>query len=160
MEELWNPQFNDPDLAVPILDDFDQLKEFFIDCAEEYFRDLSPEDMSKMLTALKVRFDDVATPTDDVFISVSPEDVMNQYPGISFEEATEIRNDACENIWKYGGQSDLDQIVWDQIDAEYQNLKPPSKRGLAETCNSKRQEADRVNDTGRPETPLRNEQEK
>ena len=38
MDDYKKIPFDDPDLCVPDLDDFDQMKEFFLDCAAEYFR--------------------------------------------------------------------------------------------------------------------------
>lgn len=43
MDDYKKIPFDDPDLCVPDLDDFDQMKEFFLDCAAEYFRYLSSE---------------------------------------------------------------------------------------------------------------------
>ena len=71
MDDYKKIPFDDPDLCVPDLDDFDQMKEFFLDCAAEYFRYLSSDDMEKMLAALGKRIDVLATPTDDVFISLT-----------------------------------------------------------------------------------------
>ena len=132
MDDYKKIPFDDPDLCVPDLDDFDQMKEFFLDCAAEYFRYLSSDDMEKMLAALGKRVDVLATPTDDVFISVSPDAVLRQYPDITIDEAIQIRDNACENIWESGGQSDLDEIVWDQIGAEYKSIKSDSHRGLSD----------------------------
>ena len=47
MDDYKKIPFDDPDLCVPDLDDFDQMKEFFLDCAAEYFRYLSSDDMEK-----------------------------------------------------------------------------------------------------------------
>lgn len=80
MDDYKKIPFDDPDLCVPDLDDFDQMKEFFLDCAAEYFRYLSSDDMEKMLAALGKRVDVLATPTDDVFISVSPHAVLEPRP--------------------------------------------------------------------------------
>ena len=132
MDDYKKIPFDDPDLCVPDLDDFDQMKEFFLECAAEYFRYLSSDDMEKMLAALGKRVDVLATPTDDVFISVSPDAVLRQYPDITIDEAIQIRDNACENIWESGGQSDLDEIVWDQIGAEYKSIKSDSHRGLSD----------------------------
>ena len=55
MDDYKKIPFDDPDLCVPDLDDFDQMKEFFLDCAAEYFRYLSSDDMEKMLAALGKR---------------------------------------------------------------------------------------------------------
>ena len=57
MDDYKKIPFDDPDLCVPDLDDFDQMKEFFLDCAAEYFRYLSSDDMEKMLAALGKRVD-------------------------------------------------------------------------------------------------------
>lgn len=137
MDDYKKIPFDDPDLCVPDLDDFDQMKEFFLDCAAEYFRYLSSDDMEKMLAALGKRVDVLATPTDDVFISVSPDAVLRQYPDITIDEAIQIRDNACENIWESGGQSDLDEIVWDQIGAEYKSIKSDSHRGLSDVKDVK-----------------------
>ena len=64
MDDYKKIPFDDPDLCVPDLDDFDQMKEFFLECAAEYFRYLSSDDMEKMLAALGKRVDVLATPTD------------------------------------------------------------------------------------------------
>lgn len=72
MDDYKKIPFDDPDLCVPDLDDFDQMKEFFLDCAAEYFRYLSSDDMEKMLAALGKRVDVLATPTDDVFYLRKP----------------------------------------------------------------------------------------
>lgn len=146
MDDYKKTPFDDPDLCVPDLDDFDQMKEFFLDCAAEYFRDLSSDDMKKMLAAIGKRIDVLATPTDDVFISVSPDAVLRQYPDITIDEAIQIRDNACENIWESGGQSDLDEIVWDQIGAEYKSIKSDSHRGLSDVKDAKAKQAVRVND--------------
>lgn len=57
MDDYKKIPFDDPDLCVPDLDDFDQMKEFFLECAAEYFRYLSSDDMEKMLAALGKRVD-------------------------------------------------------------------------------------------------------
>lgn len=145
MDDYKKIPFDDPDLCVPDLDDFDQMKEFFLDCAAEYFRYLSSDDMEKMLAALGKRVDVLATPTDDVFISVSPDAVLRQYPNITIDEAIQIRDNACENIWESGGQSDLDEIVWDQIGAEYKSIKSDSHRGLSDVKDAKAKQAVHVN---------------
>lgn len=145
MDDYKKIPFDDPDLCVPDLDDFDQMKEFFLECAAEYFRYLSSDDMEKMLAALGKRVDVLATPTDDVFISVSPDAVLRQYPDITIDEAIQIRDNACENIWESGGQSDLDEIVWDQIGAEYKSIKSDSHRGLSDVKDAKAKQAVHVN---------------
>lgn len=83
---------------------------------------------------------------NDVFISVSPDVVLRQYPDITIDEAIQIRDNACENIWESGGQSDLDEIVWDQIGAEYKSIKSDSHRGLSDVKDAKAKQAVHVND--------------
>lgn len=61
-------------------------------------------------------------------------------------EAIQIRDNACENIWESGGQSDLDEIVWDQIGAEYKSIKSDSHRGLSDVKDAKAKQAVHVND--------------
>lgn len=160
MDDYKKISFDDPDLCVPDLDDFDQMKEFFLDCAAEYFRYLSPDDMEKMLAALGKRVDVLATPTDDVFISVSPDAVLRQYPDITIAEAIQIRDNACENIWESGGQSDLDEIVWDQIGAEYKSIKSDSHRGLSDVKDAKAKQAVHVNDDRKNDAVALDVQEK
>lgn len=160
MDDYKKIPFDDPDLCVPDLDDFDQMKEFFLDCAAEYFRCLSRDDMEKMLAALGKRVDVLATPTDDVFISVSPDAVLRQYPDITIDEAIQIRDNACENIWEYGGQSDLDEIVWDQINVEYEIIKSDSHRGLSDVKDAKAKQAVRVNDDRETDATALDVQEK
>lgn len=160
MDDYKKIPFDDPDLCVPDLDDFDQMKEFFLDCAAEYFRYLSSDDMEKMLAALGKRVDVLATPTDDVFISVSPDAVLRQYPDITIDEAIQIRDNACENIWESGGQSDLDEIVWDQIGAEYKSIKSDSHRGLSDVKDAKAKQAVHVNDDRKNDAVALDMQEK
>lgn len=132
----------------------------FLDCAAKYFRYLSSDDMEKMLAALGKRVDVLATPTDDVFISVSPDAVLRQYPDITIDEAIQIRDNACENIWESGGQSDLDEIVWDQIGAEYKSIKSDSHRGLSDVKDAKAKQAVHVNDDRKNDAVALDMQEK
>lgn len=147
MDDYKKIPFDDPDLCVPDLDDFDQMKEFFLDCAAEYFRYLSSDDMEKMLAALGKRIDVLATPTDDVFISVSPDAVLRQYPDITIDEAIQIRDNACENIW-------------DQIGAEYKSIKSDSHRGLSDVKDAKAKQAVHVNDDRKNDAVALDMQEK
>lgn len=118
------------------------------------------DNMEKMLAALGKRVDVLATPTDDVFISVSPDAVLRQYPDITIDEAIQIRDNACENIWESGGQSDLDEIVWDQIGAEYKSIKSDSHRGLSDVKDAKAKQAVHVNDDRENDAVALNVQEK
>ena len=71
---------------------------------------------------------------------------MIDNPDITIDEAIQIRDNACENIWESGGQSDLDEIVWDQIGAEYKSIKSDSHRGLSDVKDAKAKQAVHVND--------------
>lgn len=96
----------------------------------------------------------------DVFISVSPDAVLRQYPDITIDEAIQIRDNACENIWESGGQSDLDEIVWDQIGAEYKSIKSDSHRGLSDVKDAKAKQAVHVNDDRKNDAVALDMQEK
>lgn len=72
----------------------------------------------------------------------------------------QIRDNACENIWESGGQSDLDEIVWDQIGAEYKSIKSDSHRGLSDVKDAKAKQAVHVNDDRENDAVALNVQEK
>lgn len=146
MDDYKKIPFDDPDLCVPDLDDFDQMKEFFSNARLSISATCHRMIWKRWLAALGKRVDVLATPTDDVFISVSPDAVLRQYPDITIDEAIQIRDNACENIWESGGQSDLDEIVWDQIGAEYKSIKSDSHRGLSDVKDAKAKQAVHVND--------------
>lgn len=57
MDDYKKIPFDDPDLCVPDLDDFDQMKEFFLDCAAEYFRYSIIEDILIQPTTFTMAFD-------------------------------------------------------------------------------------------------------
>lgn len=124
---------------------------------------ISPDDVEHLTTIdayMEQRVDVLATPTDDVFISVSPDAVLRQYPDITIDEAIQIRDNACENIWESGGQSDLDEIVWDQIGAEYKSIKSDSHRGLSDVKDAKAKQAVHVNDDRKNDAVALDMQEK
>lgn len=78
----------------------------------------------------------------------------------AIDEAIQIRDNACENIWESGGQSDLDEIVWDQIGAEYKSIKSDSHRGLSDVKDAKAKQAVHVNDDRENDAVALNVQEK
>lgn len=91
---------------------------------------------------------------------ISPDAVLRQYPDITIDEAIQIRDNACENIWESGGQSDLDEIVWDQIGAEYKSIKSDSHRGLSDVKDAKAKQAVHVNDDRKNDAVALDMQEK
>lgn len=82
--------------------------------------------------------------------------VREQYPELIDSNGEIVWNDPdfvkrgvtfdVENIWESGGQSDLDEIVWDQIGAEYKSIKSDSHRGLSDVKDAKAKQAVHVND--------------
>lgn len=63
-------------------------------------------------------------------------------------------------IWESGGQSDLDEIVWDQIGAEYKSIKSDSHRGLSDVKDAKAKQAVHVNDDRKNDAVALDMQEK
>lgn len=84
------------------------------------------------------------------------------YPAFTFDAdvISQIRDNACENIWESGGQSDLDEIVWDQIGAEYKSIKSDSHRGLSDVKDAKAKQAVHVNDDRKNDAVALDVQEK
>lgn len=64
---------------------------------------------------LMERFDVLCVDIDNVFLSVSVNDVKEYYPNLSIDEAREIRDNANENLWNSGGYDDINDTVWNQI---------------------------------------------
>ena len=67
---------------------------------------------------LMERFDVLCVDFDNVFLSVSAEDVKEYYPNLSIDEAREIRDNANENLWNSGGYDEINDTAWVQIEAE------------------------------------------
>lgn len=55
---------------------------------------------------------------------------------------------------------DLDEIVWDQIGAEYKNIKSGSHRGLSDVKDEKAKQSVRVNDERETDAAALDVQEK
>lgn len=67
---------------------------------------------------LMERFDVLCVDIDSVFLAVSANDVKEYYPNLSIDEAREARDNAAENLWNSGGYCDINDVAWDQIEAE------------------------------------------
>lgn len=74
----------------------------------------SPDDADYLME----RFDVLCVDIDNVFLSISANDVQEYYPNLSLDEAREVRDNANENLWNSGGYGDINDTAWDQIEAE------------------------------------------
>lgn len=95
-----------------------------------------------MADYLMERFDVLCVDIDNVFLSISANDIQEYYPSLSLDEALEVRDNANENVRFSGGYYDLDTIAWNQIKAEVEcvqgthhdsRVEETSLDGLAET---------------------------
>lgn len=67
---------------------------------------------------LMERFDVLRADIDNVFPSISANDIQDYYPNLSLDEAREVRDKANENLWNSGGYCDINDTAWNQIEAE------------------------------------------
>lgn len=67
---------------------------------------------------LMERFDVLCVDIDNVFLSISVNDVKEYYPNLSLDEAREVRDNANENLWNSGGYDGLNDTAWGQIAVE------------------------------------------
>ena len=67
---------------------------------------------------LMERFDVLCVDIDNVFLSISANDIQEYYPSLSADEARYVRDNANENLWNSGGYCDINDTAWDQIEAE------------------------------------------
>lgn len=67
---------------------------------------------------LMQRFDVLCVDIDNVFLSISANDIQEYYPSLSAEEARDVRDNANENLWNSGGYCDINDTAWGQIEAE------------------------------------------
>lgn len=67
---------------------------------------------------LMERFDVLCADIDSVFLTISANDVKEEYPNLTMDEAREIRDNANENLWNSGGYDDINDVAWGQIKAE------------------------------------------
>ena len=67
---------------------------------------------------LMERFDVLCVDIDNVFLSISANDIKEYYPNLSLDEAREVRDNANENLWNSSGYCDINDTAWGQIEAE------------------------------------------
>lgn len=67
---------------------------------------------------LMERFEVLCVDIDNVFLSISANDIKEYYPNLSLDEAREVRDNANENLWTSGGYCDINDTAWGQIEAE------------------------------------------
>lgn len=73
---------------------------------------------------LMERFDALCVDIDNVFLSISANDIQEYYPSLSADEARDVRDNANENLWNSGGYDDINNTAWDQIEAEVKSIRP------------------------------------
>lgn len=73
---------------------------------------------------LMERFDVLCVDIDNVFLSISANDIQEYYPSLSADEARDVRDDANENLWYSGGYDDINNTAWDQIEVEVKSIRP------------------------------------
>lgn len=73
---------------------------------------------------LMERFDVLCVDIDNVFLSISANDILEYYPSLSADEARDVRDNANENLWYWGGYDDINNTAWDQIEAEVKSIRP------------------------------------
>lgn len=72
---------------------------------------------------LMERFDVLCVDIDNVFLAISANDIQEYYPGLSADEARDVRDNANENLWNSGGYCDINDTAWDQIEAEVKCIR-------------------------------------
>ena len=72
---------------------------------------------------LMERFDVLCVDIDNVFLSISVNDIKEEYPNLTLDEALEVRDNANENLWNSGGYDDINDVAWGQIEAEVKCVK-------------------------------------
>lgn len=91
---------------------------------------------------LMVQFDVLCVDIDNVFLSISANDIKEEYPNLSLDEAREVRDNANENLWYSGGWDDINDSAWDQIKAEVKCVResrgesPHVENGLDELAET------------------------
>lgn len=72
---------------------------------------------------LMERFDVLCVDIDNVFLSISVNDIKEEYPNFTLDEALEVRDNANENLWNSGGYDDINDVAWGQIKAEVKSVR-------------------------------------
>lgn len=91
---------------------FDDLKAAL---NEALHNGVTPPDVADYLME---RFDVLCVDIDNVFLSISANDIKESYPNLSLDEACEVRDNANENLWNSSGYRDINDTAWNQIEAE------------------------------------------
>lgn len=108
------------------------------------------------------RFDVLCVDIDNVFLSISANDIQEYYPSLSADEARDVRDNANENLWYSGGYDDINNTTWDQIEAEVKSIRPSrcdmthaenSLDELAETYGNKDADIKEVDSCGIADIP-------
>lgn len=72
---------------------------------------------------LMERFDVLCVDIDSVFLAISANDVKEEYPNLTTDEARDVRDNANDNLWNSGGYCDINDVAWGQIAAEVECVK-------------------------------------
>lgn len=72
---------------------------------------------------LMERFEVLCADIDNVFLAISANDIKEEYPNLTLDEALEVRDNANENLWNSGGYDDINDVAWGQIKAEVKSVK-------------------------------------
>lgn len=90
---------------------------------------------SETVDYLMERFDVLCVNIDNVFLSISANDIQEYYPSLSADEARDVRDNANENLWNSGGYCDINDTAWGQIEAEVKCIRP-SRSDITHVENS------------------------
>lgn len=99
------------------IDSFDDLKAELSEALHKGGNSLETADY------LMERFDVLCVDIDNVFLSISANDIKEYYPNLTLDEALEVRDNANENVRFSGGYYDLDTIAWNQIKSEVEYVQ-------------------------------------
>lgn len=91
----------------------------------------SPE----MADYLMERFDVLCVDIDNVFLSISANDIQEYYPSISADEARDVRDNANENLWNSGGYDEINDTAWGQIEVEVKCVRGGSRDSRSEEAS-------------------------
>lgn len=101
----------------PTINSFDELKTALKEALHD--SGVSPETADYLME----RFDVLCVDIDNVFLSISVNDIKEEYPNLTLDEALEVRDNANENLWNSGGYDDINDVAWGQIKAEVKSVK-------------------------------------
>lgn len=101
----------------PTINSFDELKTALSEALHKGGNSLETADY------LMERFDVLCVDIDNVFLAISANDVKEEYPNLTIDEARDVRDNANENLWNSGGYDDINDVAWGQIKAEVKSVK-------------------------------------